>query len=403
MHESSEEYQDQHEIMGSGTRPLARGLHAFVVLLSLPKCITTLPVSSLAISNIGKGNAQPWSCDLASFNASNYNRPWLLDIVLHRPKVKAISSTSSLQRADLIVVLNMASTTKHAHDVSDRMVQNVWNRGNETWSVELDERSSCLCEGEDGSNDPTHRVCTLFGGHNVVDTLVLMGNLRCPPILASTSSPDEVLPSVHLRARHLKGNQVKKQWLDVIPCDVHAQPLFFNSMPTIELLPPILEREYEKHAKRVEALVTKNKKMQVVGKQDRRARLPLGPKRKTNLMDVSKSMHYQLWRTSPMPISFSTMHFAQHYKRVGWAANLLSWADFHFALGVDALILYTQDESVDRYVRLFSTYRPKQRAIFINFHLRNWPPTDRRASLRGQVRQRSSEWHVWPFPAREFD
>ena len=158
---------------------MALGLHAFVVLLSLQKCITTLPVSSLAISNIGKGNAQPWSCDLASFNASNYNRPWLLDIVLHRPKVKAISSTSSLQRADLIVVLNMASTTKHAHDVSDRMVQNVWNRGNETWSVELDERSSCLCEGEDGSNDPTHRVCTLFGGHNVVETLVLMGNLRC--------------------------------------------------------------------------------------------------------------------------------------------------------------------------------------------------------------------------------
>jgi hypothetical protein len=150
-------------------------------------------------------------------------------------------------------------------------------------------------------------------------------------------------------------------------------------MPTIELLPAILEKEFEERVREKRRMDRERLKRSDAS----RVEAPL--ERKRGMEHVSESMYDQLWETSPMSLASSTMHFAPHYKRTGWRANLLSWADFHFALGFDALILYAQDEALDPYLQLFSR-RPNQLVVVINFHLHNWPPTERRASVRGQVR-----------------
>ena len=250
-----------------------------------------------------------------------------------------------------------------------------WPAGEQSWTVEFDKSSPCTCE--DGRDkDENTRSCGLFGGVRGLEAIVLMANLRCPPIVASQPSSG-VLSNMTLIATDRGKMAVKKQWFSVVPCDVHAQPLF-ASMPTIDLLPAILEKEFEERVRERRR-----------GYRERVKRLDASKvvaplERKTGMGAVSRSMYNQMWKTSPISLATSTMHLATHYKRVGWQANLLSWADFHFALGFDALIIYAQDEVLDPYLELFSR-RPNQLVVIINFHLHNFPPTEKRASVRGQV------------------
>jgi hypothetical protein len=272
-----------------------------------------------------------WHCSVSSFGRRDEDRPWLLDALLHRPVVSDTGGalaepTSGSAELSVVLALNPADEESaygknpaghrsffKAHDKYAK---------NTTWAMailraEQGDRGNASCSsampGKVMWEDPSKFV------------IVVTFKLQC------STHPERIQLSFALAARKTS-TVAHKEWPEVDACDVHASPLFLTSA--------------------------------TVANDNNRNDLPL----RSKVDFFSKGARKPLTpRDFPFRLTTTTLNGFKFWKKVHSLSTLRFWVDYQTALGVELIVIYVVDDSMEKYHEVLKDCLNTPRVLLVHW------------------------------------
>lgn len=288
-------------------------------------------LTPLLLTGGERRHSTEWHCGVSSFGRRDEDRPWLVDALLHRPIVSDTEGaqaepTTGIAELSVVLAANPADEEsaygknpaghRRFFKTHDRYAKNT------TWAM-------AILRAEQGDRGIASCSSTMPGKVTWEDpskfVIVVTFRLQC------STRPERIHLSFALAARKTS-TDAHKEWPEVDACDVHASPLFLASA--------------------------------AAANGNNRSDLPLRGKADFFSNGARNSLSP---RELPFRLTTTTLNGFKFWKRIHSLSTLRFWVDYQTALGVELIVIYVVDSSMEKYHEVLKGCRSAPRVLLVHW------------------------------------